>query len=265
MAPFSAHGMDNSTIKYIEDEDASHDCSFRDWMNMRLLVSPMNIDEARAALAGGADIIDVKNPKEGSLGANFPWAIRAVADLARGRVPVSATIGDLEFKPGTASLAALGAAASGAEYVKAGLLGVKTPAQAEEMLVGIERAVKDYDASKKVVASAYSDYARVGSISPQLLPAAAAQAGADLVMIDTAVKDGKPTFDFMSEQDLRDFIDLGHAAGLEVAIAGSIGFPHLELLRRLQPDIIGVRGIVCGGDRRSAIQAELVEKVKKAL
>ena len=30
-------------------------------------------------------------------------------------------------------------------------------------------------------------------------------------------------------------------------------------------DIIGVRGIVCGGDRRSAIQAELVEKVKKAL
>ncbi|MDD4447537.1 MAG: (5-formylfuran-3-yl)methyl phosphate synthase, partial [Methanothrix sp.] len=92
-----------------------------------------------------------------------------------------------------------------------------------------------------------------------------ALAGADLVMIDTAVKDGKPSFDFMSEQDLRDFIDQGHAAGLEVAIAGSIGFSHLEILRRLQPDIIGVRGIVCGGDRRSAIKAVLVEKVKKAL
>lgn len=232
---------------------------------MRLLVSPMNIDEARAALAGGADIIDVKNPKEGSLGANFPWAIRAVAELARGRVPVSATIGDLEFKPGTASLAALGAASSGAEYVKAGLLGVKTASQAEEMLVGIVRAVKDYDAEKKIVASAYSDYARVGSISPLLLPSAAARAGADLVMIDTAIKDGKPTFNFMSEQDLHDFIDLGHANGLKVAIAGSIGFGHLELLKRLQPDIIGVRGIVCGGDRRSAVQKELVEKVKAAI
>lgn len=39
---------------------------------MRLLVSPMNMEEAQAALAGGADILDVKNPKEGSLGANFP-------------------------------------------------------------------------------------------------------------------------------------------------------------------------------------------------
>ena len=147
---------------------------------MRLLVSPMNMEEAHAALAGGADILDVKNPKEGSLGANFPWVIRSVADLARGKVPVSATIGDMEFKPGTASLAALGAASSGADYVKAGLLGVKTCDQAEEMLKAIVRAVKDLDPKKKVVASGYSDYLRVGSISPMLLPAAASEAGADV-------------------------------------------------------------------------------------
>jgi len=232
---------------------------------MRLLVSPMNMEEAHAALAGGADILDGKNPKEGSLGANFPWVIRSVADLARGKVPVSATIGDMEFKPGTASLAALGAASSGADYVKAGLLGVKTCDQAEEMLKAIVRAVKDLDPKKKVVASGYSDYLRVGSISPMLLPAAASEAGADVVMVDTAIKDGKPTFDFMGEKDLADFIELGHSNDLEVALAGSIGFPHLETLLRLQPDIIGVRGIVCGGDRRSAVKEELVVKVKSAL
>lgn len=232
---------------------------------MRLLVSPMNIAEAQAALAGGADIIDVKNPKEGSLGANFPWAIRAVVELAAGRVPVSATIGDLDFKPGTASLAALGAAVSGADYIKAGLLGVRRPDQALEMMTGIVRAVKDFDARKKVVASGYSDCVRAGSISPMLLPAVAAEAGADLVMVDTAVKDGRPTFDFMSEQDLSDFISTGHAYGLEVALAGTIGFQHLETLKRLDPDIIGVRGIVCGGDRRAAVQAELVERVKLGL
>jgi uncharacterized protein (UPF0264 family) len=225
----------------------------------------MNIDEARAALAGGADILDVKNPKEGSLGANFPWAIRAVVDLAGGRVPVSATIGDLDYKPGTASLAALGAAVSGADYIKAGLLGVKTRTQAEEMLEGIVKAVKDFDSGKKVVASGYSDYARAGCVSPMLLPAAAAKAGADLVMVDTAVKDGRSTFEFMSEQELKDFISLGHREGLEVALAGTIGFEHLEMLKRLNPDIIGVRGIVCGGDRRSAIRAELVEKLKQAI
>lgn len=232
---------------------------------MRLLVSPMNMEEAQAALAGGADILDVKNPKEGSLGANFPWVIRSVAELAAGRVPVSATIGDLQFKPGTASLAALGAASSGADYIKAGLLGVKTQEQAEEMLNAIVRAVKELDPGKKVVASGYSDYSRAGSISPMLLPAAALQAGADVVMMDTAIKDGRPTFDFMNEGDLADFIKLGHSLDLEVALAGSIGFPHMPALTRLQPDIIGVRGIVCGGDRRSAVKEELVAKVKSAL
>ncbi len=257
--------MNNSTIKYIEDEDASHDGIFRDWMNMRLLVSPMNIEEARAALAGGADIIDVKNPKEGSLGANFPWAIRAVAELARDVAPVSATIGDLDYKPGTASLAALGAAVSGAEYVKAGLLGTKNLEQAVEMMEAITRAVKDYDPDKKVVASGYSDFQRAGCLSPMLLPKAAKAAGADLVMIDTAVKDGRPTFDFMNEGEIAEFISSGHSCGLQVAIAGSIGFGHLDLLRRLNPDIIGVRGIVCGGDRRSSVQVDLVKKVKKAM
>jgi uncharacterized protein (UPF0264 family) len=225
----------------------------------------MNIEEARAALVGGADILDVKNPREGSLGANFPWAIKAVAELAGGRVPVSATIGDLDYKPGTASLAALGAAFSGADYVKAGLLGIKSAEQAGEMLLNIVRAVKDYDQKKKVVASAYSDYSRVGSIPPMLLPAVAESSGADVVMVDTAIKDGRSTFEFMNEQDLLEFISAGQSLGLEVAIAGTIGFGDLDLLKRINPDIIGVRGIVCGGDRRSSIKPELVKKLKLAI
>jgi hypothetical protein len=232
---------------------------------MRLLVSPMNLEEARSALTGGADILDVKNPKEGSLGANFPWNIRAVAELAKGRVPVSATIGDLDYKPGTASLAALGAAFSGADYIKAGLLGAKTADQAREMLEGIVRAVKDFDPQKKVVAAGYSDYERAGCLSPLLLAGAAKQAGAEVVMVDTAIKDGKSTFEFMSQGDLEEFVALGRGYGLEVAVAGNIGFQHLEMLLRIDPDILGVRGIVCGGDRSSSIKAELVKRLKLAL
>ncbi len=37
---------------------------------MKLLVSPYTVEEAGEVLKGRADIIDVKNPKEGSLGAN---------------------------------------------------------------------------------------------------------------------------------------------------------------------------------------------------
>ena len=39
---------------------------------MRLLVSVVDAAEARLAVAGGVDIVDVKNPAEGSLGAPAP-------------------------------------------------------------------------------------------------------------------------------------------------------------------------------------------------
>ena len=232
---------------------------------MRLLVSPINAVEAEAAMAGGADILDVKNPREGSLGANFPWVIRSVAEVAAGRVPVSATIGDFDFKPGTASLAALGAAFSGADYIKVGLLKIRDRDEAAEMLRPLVRSVKEFDDKKKLVAAAYSDASRVGSISPMDLPEVAAECGADVVMVDTAIKDGKSTFEFMTESEISDFIALGHDLGMEVAIAGTIKFADLALLKRVDPEIIGVRGAVCGGDRTGEIKEELVRRMKADL
>ena len=228
---------------------------------MKLLVSPINREEAIIASRGGADIIDVKNPKEGSLGANFPWIIRDVKEVVNGRQPISATIGDFNYKPGTASLAALGAAAAGADYIKVGLYDIQTEAQALDLLTRVTRAVKDYDSTKRVVASGYSDYTRINSISPFLLPAVAAEAEVDVVMVDTAIKDGKSTFEFMDGNELKKFTDLSHEYGLENAIAGSLKFNDLPVLEKIGPDIIGVRGMVCGGDRNTAIRQELVEKL----
>ena len=232
---------------------------------MKLLVSPINEEEAIAASNGGADIIDVKNPKEGSLGANFPWIIKSVKDAIDSKQPVSATIGDFNFKPGTASLAALGAAVAGAQYVKVGLYDVQTEDQALEMLTNIVRSVKDYDPSRIIVASGYSDYERINSIPLMLLPAIGAKAGVDVVMMDTGIKDGRSTFEFMSEEELTEFTKLARDAGLESAIAGTIKFEDLPALKRIQPDIIGVRGVVCGGDRNDGIKQELVEKLKSEM
>lgn len=232
---------------------------------MKLLISPINSEEAIAAASGGADIIDVKNPKEGSLGANFPWIIKSVRDVIDPKLPVSATIGDFNYKPGTASLAALGAAVSGAEYIKVGLFDIQTEEQALDMLINIVRAVKDYDPSKKVVASGYSDYKLINSISPMLLPAIGAKAGVDVVMMDTGVKDGRSTFEFMSDDELTEFTKMASDLNLLSAIAGTIKFENLPALRRIQPDIIGIRGMVCGGDRNTVIQSELVKKLKREM
>jgi (5-formylfuran-3-yl)methyl phosphate synthase len=227
---------------------------------MKLLVSPMNVQEAIASEKGGADIIDVKNPKEGSLGANFPWVIAEIRSNIN--KPLSATIGDFSYKPGTASLAALGAAVAGAQYIKVGLYDIHTPEQAYDILYSIARAVRTFDAEKTIVASAYSDYARIGSLSPFDLPAAAKRADCDVVMVDTGIKDGKSTFDFMNPAELKKFVDLAHENKMGCAIAGSIKFEDILILKEINPDIIGVRGCVCGGDRSEAIKSELVAKFK---
>ena len=229
---------------------------------MELLVSPINTDEAKAAFFGGADIIDVKNPKEGSLGANFPWVISAVIEAIESKKPVSATIGDFNYKPGTASLAALGAATAGADYIKVGLYDIQTAEQAEDLLSNVVQSVKRCDPNKMAVAAAYADYRRINSISPLLLPEIGAKVGADVVMIDTGIKDGRSAFEFMTEAELTTFVDAARNLNLRTALAGAIRFEDLEIVRRINPDIIGIRGMVCGGDRNDEIKQELVEKLR---
>ncbi len=223
---------------------------------MQLLVSPRDIPEARKSLA--ADIIDVKKPSEGSLGANFPWVIREIKSIST--KPVSAAIGDFDYKPGGASLAAYGAACSGADYIKVGLMfdGIE---KASDLIESVVKAVKDEFPEKKVVISAYSDYVRLGSISPFDMAPLVAEAGADLAMIDTGIKDGKSTFDFMDEAALTRFTWKNHDMGIGTAIAGALKMEDIPLLKRINPDIIGVRGMVCGGDRNASIREELVQKL----
>ena len=76
---------------------------------MRLLVSVVSATEARRALAGGADIIDVKDPAEGALGAPSPRVLSEVVAAVGAAAPVSVALGDDPGLPHTAALAARGA------------------------------------------------------------------------------------------------------------------------------------------------------------
>ncbi|MCJ7639738.1 MAG: (5-formylfuran-3-yl)methyl phosphate synthase [Euryarchaeota archaeon] len=227
---------------------------------MKVLISPKDEFEAKAAVNGGADIIDVKNPDEGSLGANFPWVIRQIRSLVPPSIEVSATIGDFPHLPGSASLAALGAAVSGANYVKVGLKGSKTRDEAIFLMQHVTRTVKEYDIKTKVVLAGYADYHRAATLDPFLLPEVARSADCDVVMVDTFIKDGKSLFDFMDEAACKRFIDKGHTKDLDVALAGSIKLPEIPILKRIGADIIGIRGAACShGDRLTGtIQVENV-------
>jgi len=222
---------------------------------MELLVSPSSVEEAKNTLS--ADIVDVKKPSEGSLGANFPWVINEIKALSN--KPVSAAIGDYAYLPGGASLAAYGAATAGADYIKVGLM-FDGEDKATELIEAVVKAVKWQYPEKNVVIACYADYSRVDTISPFTMAPLAAKAGADVAMIDTAIKDGKSLFDYLGEDELVKFSAKNRELGIKTALAGSLKFEDFVPLKRIDPEIIGVRGMVCGGDRSTVVQAELVEK-----
>jgi uncharacterized protein (UPF0264 family) len=224
---------------------------------MKLLVSVVDAGEAREAAMAGADIVDVKNPAEGSLGAPSPAVIAGVRAAVPAELPVSAAIGDMPNLPGTAALAALGAARSGATFVKVGLWGVSTEADAVELL----RAVVDGVPGAVIVAAAYADARRVphAPLSPELLPRVALAAGAGVCLLDTAVKDGRGLLEWLSPDALTSFVDEAHAAGLEVALAGALRREDLHVVRDAGADIAGVRSAACRDGRRSGrLDAERV-------
>jgi len=239
-------------------------------IKLKLLISAINATEAAEALAGGADIIDVKNPKEGALGANFPWVIKRIREVTPENVEVSCTLGEVPNLPGAVSLAALGAATTGVNYIKAGLCGVKTLEEAVYLMQNVVKAVKEFNPSIRVVATGYADAERAGVVNPLLVPEIAREAQADIAMLDTAIKDGKSLFTFLTMTQLKSFVDAAHNYGLKVALAGSLKKEELPAVHALGADVAGLRGAACtSSDRvngritREKVR-ELVEVVKQA-
>jgi len=231
---------------------------------MKLLVSVVDADEARIAADAGADIVDVKNPAEGSLGAPAPAVIAAVRAAVPAELPVSVAIGDMPNLPGTAALAALGAAGSGAAFVKAGLWGVSTEADAVALL----RAIKDAVPEAIVVAAAYADARRVAHapLAPELLPRVASAAGVGVCLLDTAVKDGRGLLEWLDPGALASLVGEAHDAGLDVALAGALRAEDLPIVRATGADIAGVRSAACSdGARTGPLDAARVRVLKARL
>jgi uncharacterized protein (UPF0264 family) len=121
-----------------------------------------------------------------------------------------------------------------------------------------------------VVASGYADAGRISTVDPLLVPKIAHEAQADIAMIDTAIKDGKSLFTFLTKPKLRRFVAAAHNYGLKAALAGSLQKEDLPLVHALGADVVGLRGAACtlsdrvnGQITREKVR-ELVEVVKRA-
>jgi uncharacterized protein (UPF0264 family) len=164
--------------------------------------------------------------------------------------------------PGTAALAAVGAASCGVDFIKVGLHGPGNESEALTLLQEIQQAVREYPVS--VIAAGYADYSRCGALDPACLPHVAAAAGIRGCLLDTAVKDSRALFDFLKPKQLHTMAEKIHSAGLLFGIAGALGEKDLSPARDLGADIVGMRTAVCRNNQRSGpLEAERIRRLLK--
>lgn len=215
---------------------------------MRLLVSVVSAVEARHALAGGADIIDVKDPRKGALGAPSPHVLSEVVRAVGQAAPISVAVGDLPDPAQTAALA-------GVAYVKVGLRGAAALDRAVAVMSEVADAVGPQTA---VIAATYADAHTLDppALAPDRLPELVERTGIAGALVDTFLKDGRGLYGWLSGAELTDVIARTRAAGGTFAVAGQL---RLGELGRVDADLVGVRSAVCrGGDRSAELDADLV-------
>jgi (5-formylfuran-3-yl)methyl phosphate synthase len=221
---------------------------------MDLLVSVRSAAEGVAALTGGAGLIDVKEPARGSLGCADAETVAAVLRAVAGRRPLSAALGELSEKRNVSFPLAF------AKWGLAGCCG--RPDWPEEL----EGAAELLPAGCRPVAVAYADWQRAGSPPPQEVCAFARARRWGAFLIDTWAKDGTTLLNWLSLDNLREMIGSCRAAGVPIALAGSLGVDQLRQLRTLQPDWFAVRGAACqDGSRTHAIDAGRVRQLVELL
>lgn len=227
---------------------------------MGLLVSVRSVVEAAAALAGGVSIVDIKEPSRGPLGRAESAVTAAIVTVVAGHTPVTLACGELADGP-----------VQVAEYFQevCRRLAGRTPLPAA-VKAGPGRLAADcwFEAFKtlqaalpprvEAVAVAYADWGSARSVQPELILAAAKEAGAKTLLIDTFDKSGPGLFDVAGVNTIRSWIALARQAGLRLALAGRLSCVEVAAIFQLGGEIVGVRSAACIGGRHGLIDAELV-------
>jgi uncharacterized protein (UPF0264 family) len=220
----------------------------------RFLASVRDADEAEIALAGGAQIIDFKDPAHGALGALPADVIAEGVQCVGHRAPTSATAGDWPLDPGALAAAAERIAATGVDFVKLGLV----PGKGLEDCI---RALAPLAARYRTVAVFFGDR----GVPLQALDALR-EAGFAGAMLDTFDKAGGSLRQHLDDAALRAFVERARGLGLMSGLAGSLRIGDIAPLAALGPDLLGFRGALCQpGGRAAQLSTDRVRAVRAGL
>lgn len=263
----------------------------------RLLISVRNSAEALAAVRGGADIIDVKEPGHGSLGRASIESLQSITDSLRKLprdsvdsilqpVPLSIALGEVqEWSERSMTMGTSRSAQSDGglnqtsdrlsesisqlrpDYLKLGLAQLTVASGTNGFWKDAWVDVRcRFSGDHRWVAVAYADHERAHAPCPKDVFDAALETNCTVLLIDTFVKDGTSLLDWLTAEALSSLRRLTSAHGLQLALAGKITLSALPSILPFHPDIIAVRGAVCEtGERTAAVCEPLVAKFAEAL
>jgi hypothetical protein len=225
----------------------------------RLLVSVRSADEAAVALEAGADLIDVKEPARGPMGAADAQVIVDVVRRVAGRAPVSAALGDVGDPP-TRREAIEGRrdAIAGLALAKLGLAGA---ADVYDWPSRWGRHVARLPTLTAPVAVAYADWTQARAVHPYAVLSGGAALGCAAVLVDTFDKSSGSLVERWTLDQLAQFVISARALGLVVVLAGSLSLETLSDVLRLEPDYVAVRGAACRDGRGGTIDADRVRRL----
>ena len=219
-----------------------------------MLASVNSLEEALLVLSENVDIIDLKNPASGALGALDIKVAKAIISALDGRLPISATIGDLPMQPGLIINAVEQTRETGVDYIKIGFLPGEGPAQVIRELANLATKVKLIGV---LFADANPDFGLIERL---------ASAGFRGIMLDTFAKTIGSLTQIMPQPEINQFISLAKSKGLICGLAGSLRKEDVPALLPYQPDYLGFRGALCDQNNRvGRISALSVRSIKQVL
>lgn len=220
---------------------------------MRLLVSVRDAAEARTALEAGVDLIDVKEPRHGPLGAACSDVIGRVLGEVGQRRPVSVALGELAGTAAEVAAALRRLDDRPPVYAKLGLAGCGSRTDWRHRSLEVWRSLP---AATKPVAVVYADTVRADAPPPLDVLDHAQRGGCAGVLVDTFDKHGASLVELWNKSEIRAFVGQIQRASMLAVLAGRVAAEDLASLADCRPDFVAVRGAVCAPDRAGTIKAD---------